>query len=122
MSEWSYYDKNDVIRNVKKSADAVDSHQREIRALRDEVKSLRGGQRELLESNRRLTEAFTQMAREMQKMREDMYPTSKTTKKGLQPPKTGATQVAAAPRSGGKPSAMKPAAIKPGAGKLRNPL
>lgn len=106
MSEWSYYDKSDVVRNSKKAADGVDSQQREIRALREEVKSLRDGQRELLESNRRLTEAFTAMTREMQKMREDMYPTSKTTKKGLQSSKDGTRQ---------------PAVIKPSADKLRNP-
>lgn len=106
MSDWSYYDKSDVVRNSKKAAEGVDSHQREMRALREEVKSLRDGQRELLDSNRRLTEAFTQMAREMQKMREDMYPTSTTTKKGLQAPKD---------------AARKPAAIKPGGAKPINP-
>ncbi len=106
MSDWSYYDKKEVIENAKKSAAGVDTHHKEIRALRDEVKTLRDGQRELLESNRRLTEAFTQMAREMQKMREDMYPTSKTTKKGLQAPK------AAAPKT---------SSTKAAAGRLRNP-
>lgn len=106
MSDWSYYDKRDVIDNTKKAAAGVDSHQKEIRALRDEVKSLRAAQREFQESNRRLTEAFTQLAREMQKMREDMYPTSKTTKKGLQAPGT---------------SAAKTPAAKPAVSRLRNP-
>lgn len=114
MSDWSYSDKSDVVRNAKKAAEGVDSHQREIRALRDEVKALRDGQRDLLESNRRLTEAFTQMAREMQKMREDMYPTSKTTKKGLQrPPSTGAPHA---------PAVIKAGAGRSHTGKLRNPL
>lgn len=92
MSEWSYYDKNDVIKNAKKSAQGVDDNKREIAELRKEVKELREGQRALLESNRRLTEAFTRMADEMRQMREDMYPTSQTTKKGLSAPKMTAVK------------------------------
>ena len=79
MSEWSYYDKREIIENAKKSAAAVDTTQKELRELRAEVKAL-------LESQRKLTEAFTEMSREVRKMREEMYPTSKTTKPALQRP------------------------------------
>lgn len=77
MSDWGYYDINEVIKNTKKTAAAVDTTQKELRDLRAEVKAL-------LEGQRKLTEAFTQMSREVQKMREEMYPTTKTTKPALQ--------------------------------------
>ncbi|MDP2205082.1 MAG: hypothetical protein Q8K65_02125 [Alphaproteobacteria bacterium] len=76
---WGYYEREQVIKNAKKAAAGVDMTQKELKDLRTEVKTL-------LESQRKLTEAFTQMSRDMQKMREDMYPTSKTTKPALQRP------------------------------------
>jgi chromosome segregation ATPase len=79
MSDWGYSDRQQVIKDTKKAAAAVDTTQKELKNLRAEVKML-------LESQRKLTEAFTQMSREMQKMREDMYPTSKTTKPALPRP------------------------------------
>jgi peptidoglycan hydrolase CwlO-like protein len=79
MSEWSYFDKSEAIRNIKKSAAGVDTTQKEIRDLRAEVKALQ-------ETQRKLVEAFTQMAREMQKMRAEMYPSSHKTKPALKKP------------------------------------
>jgi chromosome segregation ATPase len=76
---WGYYEREDVIKNAKKAAAGVDTTQKELRDLRAEVKAL-------LEGQRKLTEAFTQMSREVQKMREEMYPTTKTTKPALQRP------------------------------------
>lgn len=88
MSDWGYYDKSDVIKNSKKAAQGVEANERELQKLRQEVKQLHEDQRKMLETVRRLTEAFDRMAQEMRQMREDMYPTSATTKKGLRPPAT----------------------------------
>lgn len=87
---WGYQERRDVINNSKKAAAGVDSNQRELRALRDEVTSLRDEQRQLVRANRQLLEAFNRLQAEMQKMREDMYPTSKTTKSVLRRPQAGA--------------------------------
>ncbi len=76
---WGYQERKDVINNTKKTAAGVDSAQKELKALRDEVRVLRDNQRKLLE-------AFTEMAREMQKMREEMYPPTKTAKPVLKRP------------------------------------
>lgn len=86
MSEWRYQDKRDVVDNTKATAKGVVDTQREIKSLRDEVKALRDEQRELLRVNRQLLEAFNRMARDVERMREEMYPNDSAPKRGLKRP------------------------------------
>lgn len=81
MSDWSYYDKSEIIRNVKDIKRTADDTQGEVRRLKKQVEDMTRHQEEILK-------AFKQMAAEMQAMREEMYPTVKNTKPGLSPRKT----------------------------------
>jgi predicted nucleic acid-binding Zn-ribbon protein len=76
---WGYQERKDVIRDARKAAAGADATQKELKALRDEVRVLRDSQRKLLD-------AFTELTREMQKMREEMYPPTKTSKPVLKRP------------------------------------
>lgn len=82
MSEWSYYDKNDTIRNVKDIKRTAEDTQQEVRRLKKQVEEMTRNQEEILK-------AFNKMAAEVQAMREEMYPTVKNTKPGLTPRKMG---------------------------------
>lgn len=86
MSEWSYYDKNEAIKNIKKSAAAVDTTQKELRDLRAEVKALQETQRKLVDAFAQMTREMQKNREEMQKMREEMYPPSHKTKPALKRP------------------------------------
>lgn len=82
MSDWSYYDKNETIRNVKDIKRTTDATQDEVRRLKKQVEEMTRNQEEILR-------VFNKMAAEMQAMREEMYPTVKNTKPGLNPRKLG---------------------------------
>lgn len=73
MSEWSYYDKSDVISNVKSIKRTAENTDDEVRRLKRQVEEMTRNQQEILK-------AFQEMAREVAAMREEMYPSVKSTK------------------------------------------
>ncbi|HEX2752613.1 MAG TPA: hypothetical protein VHP34_05820 [Alphaproteobacteria bacterium] len=105
MSEWSYYDKSDLISNVKSIKRTTESTEEDVRRLQRQVEGMKGdlsGQVDSIERTAESTEndvrrlrrqieemtrnqeeilkAFRAMAQEVAAMREEMYPSVKSTK------------------------------------------
>jgi predicted nucleic acid-binding Zn-ribbon protein len=82
MSEWSYYDKSDLISNVKSIKRTTESTEEDVRRLRRQIEEMTRNQQEILQ-------AFQAMAREVAAMREELYPSVKGTKPAFKAPRNG---------------------------------
>ncbi len=114
MSEWSYYDKSDLISNVKSIKRTTESTEEDVRRLKrqvegmksdlfgqvdsiertaesteNDVRRLRRQIEEMTRNQQEILQAFQAMAREVAAMREELYPSIKGTKPAFKAPRNG---------------------------------
>lgn len=80
MSDWYYSEKHDVMRNVKDIKRTTENTDSEVKRLKKQVEEMTRNQEVILK-------AFAEMAHEMAAMREEMYPSVKSTKPAFDAPK-----------------------------------
>ena len=94
MSEWSYYDKDNVVRNTKATKDDTSKALREIAALRQEFqqfardqKAVAENQRVIMQQQQEIVRTLAALKSAVDAMHDEMYPQVEDTKKpGLKKP------------------------------------
>ncbi|MBI1214778.1 MAG: hypothetical protein GC185_03040 [Alphaproteobacteria bacterium] len=83
MSEWSYYQKNETIDNVKRVKDNSDAALREVRALKEQFAQFMRQQQAVMENQQAILHELKALKGAVEGMHAEMYPHVEETKPSL---------------------------------------